>query len=86
MRTVSALTIVCSNCCDRQLLPVDRPPVDRLDVLLLDQSLRVRSGTPRPVEVYLTSCPDIAADPELKFELVYNELRSSAGPGCTLPG
>src|SRR4051812_23563736 len=49
--------------------------LDRLDVLLLDQRRRADAGRPRPVEEYFGACPDVAADPALKFELVYHEHR-----------
>ena len=47
------------------------------DVLLIDQHQRWNHGTPLPVEAYLDAFPTIEADPELKLDLVFSELRKA---------
>ena len=47
---------------------------DRADVLLIDQGNRWRAGARLPVECYIRLLPDIAADRELRLDLVYGEI------------
>jgi hypothetical protein len=47
---------------------------ERIDVLLVDQAHRWRTGDPIPVERYLQEFPEIARNPELKLDLVYGEF------------
>jgi tRNA A-37 threonylcarbamoyl transferase component Bud32 len=47
---------------------------ERADVLLIDQGNRWRAGLRLPAECYLRQFPDVAADPELRLDLVYGEI------------
>jgi serine/threonine protein kinase/class 3 adenylate cyclase len=49
----------------------------RVDVLLTDQAHRWRTGVPIPAERYLEKFPEIAADPELKLDLVFGEFHQA---------
>jgi serine/threonine protein kinase len=51
-------------------------PRERADVLLIDQYHRAAAGCLVPVEDYLHAFPEVAADPELKLDLVYGEYRA----------
>lgn len=51
-------------------------PDDVAEVLLVDQAMRWREGCPQPAEHYLDSWPEVAADPDLRRDLVYGELRA----------
>jgi serine/threonine-protein kinase len=53
---------------------VDLPPRQCADILLIDQHHRSRAGAGLPAEVYLREFPAVAADPELKLDLVFGEL------------
>jgi eukaryotic-like serine/threonine-protein kinase len=59
----------------------DATPLDRLDVLLTDQRLRAKAGLRLSAEDYLAACPDVAADPTSRLDLVYGEM-SLAGGGA----
>jgi serine/threonine protein kinase len=48
---------------------------ERLDVVLLDQTRTIQSGLIKQVELYLDDYPELSADPDSKFDLVYNEFR-----------
>jgi serine/threonine protein kinase len=50
------------------------PARERIDVLLVDQAHRWRTGDPIPAERYLQEFPEIARDPGLKLDLVYGEF------------
>ena len=52
-------------------------PRECVDVLLIDQHYRHRTGHGRAVEEYLREFPELAADAELKLDLVFGELRNS---------
>jgi hypothetical protein len=52
-------------------------PAAAAEVLLADLWLRYEAGRPRPVEEYLTLAPAVAADPELKLDLVYGDYRAA---------
>jgi serine/threonine-protein kinase len=54
------------------------PPRECADILLIDQHHRFQSGKALPVETYLREFPAVAADPELKLDLVFSELRNAA--------
>jgi serine/threonine-protein kinase len=56
----------------------DIPPRECADVLLIDQHHRWQSGTALPVERYLKAFPAVAAECDLKLDLVFSELRHSA--------
>jgi hypothetical protein len=49
-------------------------PLECVDVLLVDQAHRWRTGHPLPAEKYLQEFPEIASDPELKLDVVCGEL------------
>ena len=53
-------------------------PRERADVLLIDQHHRHQTGSPLAVEAYFRGFPEVAADPELKLDLVFGELRLAA--------
>ena len=60
----------------------DLPPIDRLDVLLVDQKERWRRRQPLPLRIYLSAFPDIAAEGEMVRALAdgdRHERRRSAG-------
>jgi serine/threonine protein kinase len=59
-------------------------PRERVDVLLIDQAHRWRTGDPIPAEIYLEKFPEVAADPELKLDLVFGEFRRAL-PRCSNP-
>ncbi|NUQ66302.1 MAG: hypothetical protein HUU20_27895, partial [Pirellulales bacterium] len=46
------------------------------DLLLVDQTYRWQTGCPITAEQYLETWPDVAADPELRLDLVYGEYRA----------
>ena len=56
-------------------------PRERADVLLIDQHHRYQTGNPLAVEAYFRGFPEVAADPELKLDLVFGELRHAAQSG-----
>ena len=56
-------------------------PDAKLEILLVDQEQRHRIGAGVPAEDYLAAVPEIAADEELRFELVYGEYRLRRGSG-----
>jgi serine/threonine protein kinase len=49
-------------------------PRECVEVLLVDQAHRCRTGHPIPAERYLEEFPEIASDPELKLDLVCGEF------------
>ena len=53
-------------------------PRECADVLLIDLHHRWRSGNAVPIEAYFREFPAVAADPELKLDLVLSELHNSA--------
>ena len=60
----------------------DLPPIDRLDVLLVDQKERWRRRQPLPLRIYFSAFPDIAAEGEMVRALAdgdRHERRRSAG-------
>ncbi|QDU94029.1 serine/threonine-protein kinase [Lignipirellula cremea] len=57
---------------------------DRADAILVDQSFRWQRGVPIPAEEYLSRCPEIAADSELRLDIVFGEFRARAGEGGAL--
>lgn len=62
----------------------DLSPREIADVLLVDQSCRWRAGCPIPAEKYLEAWPQVAAEPELKIDLVYGEYRARSARGESL--
>jgi serine/threonine-protein kinase len=54
------------------------PPRECLDILLIDVYHRWRSKSALPVEDYLRAFPAVAADRELKLDLVFGDLRIAA--------
>ena len=50
-------------------------PAELQEVLLIDQHQRWQQGNPMPAETYLERCPAVAADRELRLELIRNEFR-----------
>jgi serine/threonine protein kinase len=46
---------------------------ERVEVVLVDQAHRWRTGHPIPAERYLREFPEIAGDPELKLDVVFGE-------------
>jgi serine/threonine protein kinase len=50
------------------------PLTEQLEVLLLDQLLRWRSGCPKPVQDYLAEHPTLAGEPEARLKLVQGEF------------
>ena len=51
---------------------------DLTDALLVDQRYRWQAGRGIPAEDYLRDWPEIAAEPDLRSDLVYGELRARA--------
>jgi eukaryotic-like serine/threonine-protein kinase len=54
---------------------------DRADVLLIDQCNRWHAGARLPAECYFRLFPDVAADPELRLDLVYGEVHHALENG-----
>ena len=52
----------------------DATPRDQADILLIDQSKCWQRGEPRLLNEYFANCPDIAADRDLKVELIREEF------------
>ncbi|HEX3447101.1 MAG TPA: serine/threonine-protein kinase, partial [Isosphaeraceae bacterium] len=64
-------------------------PIDRLDVLLVDQKERWRRRQPLPLRIYFSAFPDIAAEGEMVRALAdgdRRERRRSAGLPSDTPG
>ena len=59
-------------------------PREIADVLLVDQSCRWQVGCAFPVEQYLQAWPEVAAETELKLDLVYGEYRARSAGGESL--
>jgi serine/threonine protein kinase len=55
---------------------VGAPLTEQLDVLLLDQLLRWRSGSPKRVEEYVAEHPTLTGDPEFRLMLIQGEFRA----------
>ena len=51
------------------------------DILLVDQRYRWQTGNGIPAEIYLSRWPDVAADSDLRSDLVYGEFRVRAAQG-----
>ncbi len=60
-------------------------PRECVEVLLVDQAHRWRTGHPIPAERYLREFPAIASDPELKLEVVCGEFYHAQRAGGTRP-
>ncbi len=56
---------------------------DKLNVLLLDQRARWRSGQQLPVEEYLARFPDVAGETFAVIELAFAEYKASSETGVT---
>ncbi len=54
---------------------------DVADILLVDQRYRWQTGNGIPAEIYLSRWPDVAADSDLRSDLVYGEFRVRAAQG-----
>jgi serine/threonine protein kinase len=54
---------------------------DVADILLVDQRYRWQTGQGIPAETYLSQWPDVAADRDLRSDLVYGEFRARAAQG-----
>src|SRR6516165_6071215 len=55
------------------------------DILLIDQHHRWQRGAVVPAETYFRAFPAVAADPELKLDLVFSELRNTANVNRSVP-